>query len=46
MPYTENEIFKKNPFATLDSTGVGQLMEDRHRQRPQHPPRHQARHLR
>jgi pyruvate,orthophosphate dikinase len=27
MPYTENEIFKKNPFATLDSTGVGQLME-------------------
>jgi pyruvate,orthophosphate dikinase len=27
MPYTEAEIFKKNPFATLDSTGVGQLME-------------------
>src|SRR6188474_3704713 len=27
MPYTENEIFKKNPFATLDQTGVGQLME-------------------
>jgi pyruvate, orthophosphate dikinase len=27
MPYTENEIFKKNPFATLDTTGVGQLME-------------------
>ena len=26
MPYTENEIFKKNPFATLDQTGVGQLM--------------------
>jgi pyruvate,orthophosphate dikinase len=26
MPYTENEIFKKNPFATLDTTGVGQLM--------------------
>jgi pyruvate,orthophosphate dikinase len=26
MPYTENEIFKKNPFATLDVTGVGQLM--------------------
>jgi pyruvate,orthophosphate dikinase len=25
--YTENEIFKKNPFATLDQTGVGQLME-------------------
>jgi pyruvate,orthophosphate dikinase len=25
--YTENEIFKKNPFATLDATGVGQLME-------------------
>jgi pyruvate,orthophosphate dikinase len=27
MPYTESEIFKKNPFATLDTTGVGQLME-------------------
>ncbi|MBN8457742.1 MAG: pyruvate, phosphate dikinase [Verrucomicrobia bacterium] len=26
-PYTENEIFKKNPFASLDTTGVGQLME-------------------
>jgi pyruvate, orthophosphate dikinase len=27
MPYTENEIFKKNPFATLDQQGVGQLMQ-------------------
>ena len=27
LPYIENEIFKKNPFATLDVTGVGQLME-------------------
>ncbi|MCB1100604.1 MAG: pyruvate, phosphate dikinase [Verrucomicrobiales bacterium] len=27
MPYTENEIFSKNPFATLDQTGVGQLVE-------------------
>jgi pyruvate, orthophosphate dikinase len=26
-PYTEAEVFKKNPFATLDTTGVGQLME-------------------
>jgi pyruvate,orthophosphate dikinase len=26
MPYTEAEIFKKNPFATLDQTGVGELM--------------------
>jgi pyruvate,orthophosphate dikinase len=26
MPYVENEIFKKNPFATLDQVGVGQLM--------------------
>ena len=25
--YTENEIFKKNPFASLDQSGVGQLME-------------------
>ncbi len=27
MPYTENEIFKKNPFATLDQSGVGQLIK-------------------
>ena len=27
VPYTEAEIFKKNPFATLDQTGVGQLMQ-------------------
>jgi pyruvate, orthophosphate dikinase len=27
MPYVENEVFKKNPFATLDATGVGQLMQ-------------------
>ncbi|MEO5720707.1 MAG: pyruvate, phosphate dikinase [Chthoniobacterales bacterium] len=27
MPYVENDIFKKNPFATLDQSGVGQLME-------------------
>lgn len=27
MPYTENEIFKKNPFATLDQSGVGQLIQ-------------------
>jgi pyruvate, orthophosphate dikinase len=27
MPYTENEIFKKNPFASLDQTGVGQLVQ-------------------
>ncbi|MEI7911485.1 MAG: putative PEP-binding protein, partial [Verrucomicrobiota bacterium] len=26
-PYIENEVFSKNPFATLDATGVGQLME-------------------
>jgi pyruvate,orthophosphate dikinase len=25
--YTEAEIFKKNPFASLDQAGVGQLME-------------------
>jgi pyruvate,orthophosphate dikinase len=24
--YTENEIVKKNPFATIDATGVGQLV--------------------
>ena len=25
--YTENDIYPKNPFAALDQTGVGQLME-------------------
>ncbi len=25
--YVENEIYKKNPFASLDQTGVGQLMQ-------------------
>ena len=27
LPYVENDVFAKNPFATLDTTGVGQLME-------------------
>jgi pyruvate, orthophosphate dikinase len=27
MPYIENEVFSKNPFATLDQTGVGALMQ-------------------
>jgi pyruvate,orthophosphate dikinase len=27
MPYVENDIFKKNPFATLDQIGVGPLMQ-------------------
>jgi len=27
MPYIEAEIFKKNPFASIDQSGVGQLME-------------------
>ncbi len=26
-PYQEAEIFKKNPFASVDQTGVGQLMQ-------------------
>jgi pyruvate,orthophosphate dikinase len=26
-PYTELEIVKRNPFATIDQTGVGQLMQ-------------------
>jgi pyruvate,orthophosphate dikinase len=26
-PYQENEVFKKNPFATLDQVGVGSLMK-------------------
>jgi len=26
-PYIEAEVFKKNPFASIDQTGVGQLMQ-------------------
>jgi pyruvate,orthophosphate dikinase len=26
-PYQEAEVFKKNPFASVDQTGVGQLMK-------------------
>src|SRR6185503_4138932 len=26
-PYQEAEIMKRNPFATIDQTGVGQLMQ-------------------
>jgi pyruvate,orthophosphate dikinase len=26
-PYAENEIIRKNPFASIDQTGVGQLMK-------------------
>jgi pyruvate,orthophosphate dikinase len=26
-PITENEIIKKNPFASIDQTGVGQLIQ-------------------
>ena len=46
MPYVENEIFKKNPFATLDQTGVGQLMQIAVEKGRSTPPEHQARHLR
>ncbi len=27
LPYVENDVFARNPFASLDTTGVGQLME-------------------
>jgi hypothetical protein len=44
-PYQELEIVKKNPFATIDQTGVGQLMEIAVA-KGRSPSRHQARHLR
>jgi len=37
---------KKNPFGSIDQTGVGQLNGNRHREGSQDAPRHQARHLR
>ena len=44
--YAELEIVKKNPFATIDQTGVGQLIEIAVDEGPQDAPGHQARHLR
>ena len=44
--YAELEILPVNPFASIDQTGVGKLMETADRPRPQDPPRHQVGHLR
>ena len=44
--YQELEIVKKNPFATIDATGVGQLVADRGDEGPRHAPEPEARHLR
>jgi pyruvate,orthophosphate dikinase len=44
--YQEAEIMKKNPFASVDQTGVGQLMKIAIEKGSQDPPGHQARHLR
>ena len=46
MPYVENDIFKKNPFATLDQTGVGQLMQIAVDKGRRSRAQHQARDLR
>ena len=45
-PYTELEIVKKNPFASIDQTGVGPVDADCRGEGPQDPARHQAGHLR
>ena len=42
--YTELEIVKRNPFATIDQNGVGELMRNRRRERPQVATENQARH--
>ncbi len=44
--YAELEIMKKNPFATIDQTGVGQLVEIAVAKGRQDQAGHQARHLR
>ena len=36
-PYQELEIVKKNPFASIDQTGVGQLMKSRWRREATRP---------
>ena len=45
-PYQEQEIIKKNPFATIDQAGVGQLMKIAVEKGNADPSRHQAGHLR
>ena len=45
-PYQELEIIKKNPFASIDQAGVGQLMKIAVEKGRKHAPGHQARHLR
>ena len=44
--YQQAEIIKTNPFASIDVTGVGQLMQIGVEQRPQHQARPENRHLR
>ena len=44
--YAELEIVKKNPFATIDATGVGQLVEIAVTEGPERHEGPQARHLR
>ncbi len=44
--YAELEIVKNNPFATIDQSGVGQLVEIAVEQGPPDAPGHQAGHLR
>ena len=45
-PYQEAEIIKKNPFASIDQAGVGQLMKIAVEKGRSTRPGHQARHLR
>ena len=44
--YLKLGIFKQDPFATLDQTGVGQLVKLRRGEGPQNPAQPQDRHLR
>ena len=44
--YQELEIVKKNPFATIDASGVGQLVADRRDEGPRYASQPEARHLR
>ena len=44
--YYDNKIFESDPFARLDTDGVGKLVEDGRQAGPSDPPRHQAGHLR
>ena len=44
--YVAKKILEDDPFQSLDQEGIGELVQDRLRKGPRHPPRHPAGRLR